>query len=189
MAFFGGSFDPPHWAHVFGCVWALGSGEVDRVWVVPCFRHALAKSLTPFDQRLAMCELAFRGLPWPVEVTDVEGRLGGTSRTLDTLRHLEARHPDVSFRLLAGQDVCRERRMWHRFEEIERMAPPLLMGRVGFEGSEEAGEGAMGEPVLPDVSSSRIRDLLATGQEWRHLVPAAVARYMEEHAVYPGLDG
>src|SRR3954453_19837484 len=81
LAILGGSFDPPHFGHVFLAAYALGSANVERVLVVPVFQHAFAKPLSPFEDRLHMCELAFRDLR-RVEVSDLERELGGVSRTL-----------------------------------------------------------------------------------------------------------
>ena len=70
VAFYGGSFDPPHVAHVLAVAYLAGMGQFDRVLVVPVFRHAFEKRLTPFGERLRMCELAVGWLPG-VEVTGV----------------------------------------------------------------------------------------------------------------------
>ena len=63
VAVFGGSFNPPHVAHVLACALVLAVEDVERVLVVPTFVHPFAKPLAPYDERLAMCALAFRGMP------------------------------------------------------------------------------------------------------------------------------
>src|SRR5579872_1448859 len=55
VAVFGGSFNPPHVAHVLACALLLSVQQVDRVLVVPTFRHPFAKSLAAFEERLRMC--------------------------------------------------------------------------------------------------------------------------------------
>ncbi|MCA9583651.1 MAG: nicotinate (nicotinamide) nucleotide adenylyltransferase, partial [Myxococcales bacterium] len=63
IAVFGGSFDPPHVSHALVASYVLGGGEVDELYIVPTWRHALDKSFkAPFEHRLRMCELAFAHL-------------------------------------------------------------------------------------------------------------------------------
>ena len=73
---FGGSFNPPHVGHVLAAAYLLSMAAVDRVLVIPVFRHPFAKTLASFEDRLAMCQLAMTWLP-QVEVSDIERQLGG----------------------------------------------------------------------------------------------------------------
>jgi nicotinate-nucleotide adenylyltransferase len=84
VAVFGGSFNPPHVAHLLAATLVLATQDVDLLLVVPAFKHPFAKSLAPFDERVTMCTLAMGWLPG-VEVSRVEEELGGESRTLRTL--------------------------------------------------------------------------------------------------------
>ena len=86
VAIFGGSFNPPHVAHVLAVTYVLATEDLDEILVVPCFRHPFAKELAPFEDRFAMCELAMAWLP-KVTVSRVEQELGGESRTLRTVEH------------------------------------------------------------------------------------------------------
>ena len=79
----------------------LATEAIDRVLVIPTYKHPFAKPLAPYDDRVEMCALAMGWLP-RVEVSRVEEELGGESRTLRTLEHLQAAHPDWSMRLAHG---------------------------------------------------------------------------------------
>ena len=183
VAIYGGSFDPPHVSHVLAAVYALKIGGFERVLVVPVFEHAFHKQLTPFGHRLRMCELAFAGLDG-VEVSSVERELVTPSLTLRTLEHLAAEHPDWSMRLLVGSDVLSEAAKWHAFDQISQLAPPYVVARPGYDhpGSRAA--------HLPDVSSTRVREALATPTEPEHAtllavsVPRSVLAYVAEHGLY-----
>ena len=103
VGFFGGSFNPPHVAHVLSVTTLLRSVEgVDRVLVVPTYMHPFAKALAPFDDRVRMCELAMGWIPG-VEVSRVEETLGGESRTLRTIEHLASAHPDWNLAARRGR--------------------------------------------------------------------------------------
>jgi nicotinate-nucleotide adenylyltransferase len=187
VAFFGGSFNPPHVAHVLAAVYALAVEPIDRVLVVPVYKHPFAKELAPYEDRLAMCRLGLGYLPG-VEVSTVERELDGESRTLRTVEHLVATHPDWSLRLLVGADVLQDLPKWHRFDRIAEIAPPLVLGRRGF-ASDGAGLGA-GAPLLPEISSTEVRAALAAGRidDIRPDVPSAVLGYIEQRSLY-GVNG
>jgi nicotinate-nucleotide adenylyltransferase len=178
VAVYGGSFDPPHLGHVLSVAWALSATEIDEVWVIPTWEHAFGKAhRASFEARMAMCELAF-ALFRDVELLDVERRLGGVSRTLHTLETLQAEHPDVGFRLLIGADVLPTTDRWHRWDAIERIAPPLVIGREGYPAPD-------GCPIsIPDVSSTDIRSALDHAGDLEGLVPAAVVEEIRRQGLY-----
>ncbi len=191
VAMFGGSFNPPHVAHLLAVVYALSTAPIDEVLVVPVFRHPFAKELASFDERLAMCELGLGWIP-RVTVSPVERELGGESLTLHTVEHLAAAHPDWSLRLLIGADVLGDLPKWHRFDRIASIAPPLVLGRVGVV-PPSPGEGPVPIPtaplpVLPNVSSTEIRAAIAARdlEAVRARVPSIVLDYIEAHRLYRG---
>jgi nicotinate-nucleotide adenylyltransferase len=179
VAFYGGSFNPPHLAHVLAVTVALATEEIDRVVVVPAFQHPFAKALAPYDDRVAMCKLAMAWLP-RVEVSRVEEELGGESKTLRTLEHLQATNPAWKMRLLMGADLLAETPKWYRFDAIRALAPPLVLGRVGFEEPEAP------PPVLPSISSTNVRAKVAAGawDELRPLVPREVLAWIRTRGLY-----
>ncbi|HEY5375482.1 MAG TPA: nicotinate-nicotinamide nucleotide adenylyltransferase [Polyangiaceae bacterium] len=183
VAVYGGSFDPPHISHVLAAVYALKVGGFEQVLVVPVFEHAFGKHLTPFEHRLRMCELSFAGITG-VEVSSVERELQAPSLTLPTLEHLASAHPDWAMRLLIGTDVLSETSKWHAFERISELAPPYVVARPGFEHPNAHAA------LLPDVSSTRVREALASrGSKASDAllavnVPSAVLAYLNEHGLY-----
>jgi nicotinate-nucleotide adenylyltransferase len=202
VAFFGGSFNPPHVAHVLAVTYVLSVAPIDEVIVVPVYQHPFAKELAPYEDRLEMCRLALGWLP-RVQISTLEGELGGESRTLRTLEHLVTAHPDWSMRLLVGADVVADLPKWHRFERIAKIAPPIVLGRVGVALSESpggagaaSGAGSPGlgegqllispEPVLPGCSSTEVRQALAAGdiEGVRWQLPRAVLDYIVERGLY-----
>jgi nicotinate-nucleotide adenylyltransferase len=179
VLFFGGSFDPPHVAHVLCVAYALSVGEFERVLVVPVFEHAFGKRLCPFEERVKMCELAF-SLIEGVQISRLEAELVRPNFTLHTLEHLTREHPTWSLRLLVGSDVLTDTSKWYRFQDVVRLAPPFVVPRAGFGDT----------PLLPDVSSTRVRELLAergraeVDEELARLVPRAVLGHIDAHDLY-----
>ncbi len=180
VGIYGGSFNPPHVAHVLAAAYVLACRDVERLLVVPAYQHPFAKQLTPFSDRIAMCRLAFRDLA-RVEVSPLEEQLGGESRTVRTLEHLQALHPDWQMRLVVGADVVHELDRWWSPERVKALAPPLVLGRLGVApppGFESA------PCVLPEVSSTAIRSAFAAGGSPDDLVPREVIAYAREHHLY-----
>ena len=178
VAVFGGSFNPPHVAHVLACSLVLAVEDVERVLVVPTFRHPFAKPLAPFEDRVAMCERAMAAVRG-VEVSRVEEELGGESRTLRTLEHIANVHADWKLRIVLGADILAEAPRWHGFDTIAKLAPPIVLGRAGaVEGHAPA--------LLPEVSSTKVREAIARGawEEIVHCVPRAVLAHVREKRLY-----
>lgn len=181
LAVFGGSFNPPHLAHVLAIVVVQARFSIDRILVIPTFQHPFAKALAPYEDRLEMCRLAMGWLP-RVEISRVEEELGGESRTLRTLEHLRARHPAHALRLVMGADIVVESKKWFGFDRIVEIAPPIVLGRVGID---YPGAPA---PVLPAISSTEVRALLGRTDEDLgaavDLVPATVVEYARARGLY-----
>src|SRR5580704_15507761 len=118
VAVFGGSFNPPHVGHVLACALVLSTEDVDRVLVVPAYKHAFAKALVSFEDRARMCELAMASMP-QVEVSRVEQELGGESLTIRTLEHLAQAHADWRLRLVIGADILPETPRWASFDRVQ----------------------------------------------------------------------
>ncbi len=178
-AVFGGSFNPPHVGHVLAVAYVRAVYNLDEVLVIPVYDHAFDKALAPFEQRLAMARLAMAGLAG-VTVSDIERRLGGESRTLYTIEALMRQAPHRALRLVVGADVLAVRHKWHRFDRIQQLAPPIVLGRAGVNHPEAPAA------LLPHVSSSQVRAMLAAGatHQCRPLVPAAVMAFIVAHGLY-----
>jgi nicotinate-nucleotide adenylyltransferase len=179
VAVFGGSFNPPHVAHVLALSLVLATHEVDRILVIPTFEHPFAKPLAPYEERMRMCELAMGWLP-KVAVSRIEEELGGQSKTLRTMEHLAKTQPTWKLRLIMGADLLAESPKWFGFDAIRAIAPPLVLGRAGVEMKNAP------PPLLPAISSTDVRAKIAAGQweELAHLVPRDVLAHIRARGLY-----
>ena len=177
IALFGGSFDPPHCAHVMAMSYVLSCTPCTEAWVLPVFHHAFAKDIAPFKVRLALCRAAFACFGRRVRVLDVESRLPSPSYTVQTLRHLVGAHPAARFHLVVGTDILSETSRWKDFPEVARLARLLVLNR-GEPDPRAAG------PVFPPVSSSAIRADLAAGRDVSDRVPRAVLERIHATGLY-----
>lgn len=177
---FGGSFDPPHCGHVLAALWALESGEIDRLLVIPVGCHAFGKKAgASFDHRLVMCRVAFARFGDHVVIDDREGKRDGTTYAIDTIQELIAAHPGWTWRYLVGSDVAAEIESWRSGSEVVRLAPPLIVPRL------DATRPIADQPgALPLVSSTAIRAALQRGDSTGHLLTAPVREYIAANGLY-----
>jgi len=180
-ALLGGSFNPPHVAHLMAAYWALATQGASEVWLLPSFRHPFGKELAPFEDRVRMCKLAaaaIRAVHVCTAEADLEGdpHVGTTARTLE---HLVERHPRRRFALVVGADILATTDKWYRFDRVRELARIIVVGRAGH-------EGPPGAPALPAVSSTEVRERLGRGEDVSALVPARVLAYVKERGLYRG---
>lgn len=182
IALLGGSFNPPHVAHVLAAAYVLSTQPVDALWVLPVDRHRLHKALhATFAQRLEMCRLAFGILPGVV-VRDDERR-NPSGATVDLLDLLQSEYPDTAFRLVIGTDLLAERHRWKDFDRLAQLAPPIILGRAGHAPDPAYADRTV-PVVLPEVSSTAVRAALQRGQAVAGWLPREVVRYVAERGLY-----
>ena len=108
--------------------------------------------------------------------------MGGTNRTIDTLRFLRTHHPDIQFRLMIGADIFEEAHLWKAFDQLEKEAPFIVLSRVGY----PAPPGYDASPPLPDLSSSNVRKDIQSGNPYENAVPPGVSSYIASRGLYQG---
>ncbi|MCD6386413.1 nicotinate (nicotinamide) nucleotide adenylyltransferase [Candidatus Sumerlaeota bacterium] len=182
IGIFGGTFDPPHLSHTLLCLYVLETTDLDKIFVIPCNQHPFGKMGASFEHRLAMCQLAMRRLQPDVEVLDIEGRRGGISYTIDTVRELLALYPEDEFVVIIGSDILKETDRWKDFDELQRMVKILVIPRLMDETRAEL----IGTEkfFLPDISSTMIREKLRSNQSVEPFLSTAVLEYIKKHNLY-----
>ena len=183
----GGTFNPPHSAHVAMARYALEHLRFDEVIVMPTATppHKQAGEVAP-EHRLQMARLAFAGIRG-VMVSDLEQRRGGKSYTIDTVAEIGP------LSLLMGEDMFITIESWHRAGELIRSTELIVFPRPGFQGGVEivaaglrAKYGARivitDMPLHPD-SSTEVRASIARGCR-PNGVPESVMSYIEEMGLY-----
>jgi nicotinate-nucleotide adenylyltransferase len=192
---FGGSFNPPHAAHLALARLARDHLRLDTLFVVPTgdpwqkARH----DMQPAQHRLAMAQLAFAGEP-RIEVDRLEIDRSGPSYTLDTLQALQARHPGGDWFLVIGQDQYARFDTWHAWPQLLTLCTLAVAARAGEAPQAPPALQAVPHRVavlpLPDmpVSATDLRARLARGEAIAPLVAPAVAGYIAQHHLYARTD-
>ena len=136
IAFFGGSFDPPHLGHIAIARAAIARLSLDRVLVAPVGLQPLksGEKPTPYEDRLAMVRLAIQPDP-RLEACALDGPRadGRPNYTLDTLAELRATlAPDDRLFCLVGADALSSLRHWHRARELLLFCDFIVASRPGI---------------------------------------------------------
>ncbi len=135
IAFFGGSFDPPHLGHLAVARAAREALGLETVLFAPVGSQPLkpAGSTGSFEDRVAMTELAIAGeAGFAISLTDAPKPSGEPNYTLETLEKVREGLPaECELYCLMGADSFVGLRLWHRAAEIPFVAPLIVASRPG----------------------------------------------------------
>jgi nicotinate-nucleotide adenylyltransferase len=183
----GGTFDPPHIAHLLAGEVAYRQLGLDRIIYVPAgspWQKADRKVSSP-EHRWQMTEIATSGVPYFVP-DDREVHRDGSTYTVDTLATFD---PSEEIVLILGADAARGLPTWERSDQVLDRVRVAVLPRPGTERAEvESSIGAatwLDMPALP-VSGTMIRLRFSAGSGVRFLVPDGVYDYMVENHLYEG---
>ena len=192
IAVFGGAFDPPHLGHATVISNILDSNLADEVWIVPVGDDRIDKpTRTPGPIRARMVEAMIAEVfavdaPLKLDTVQLDGKLPG-SYTIDLLDHFEARHPDLRFSFVIGQDNVVQLSSWRRWPGLCKRARFLVVPRPGSDPEAPPPEGVSLVYVrghISDASSSSVRALVRSGQPLDGVVPLSVARIIRDSGLY-----
>lgn len=195
LGIFGGTFDPPHIAHLALAAEALRQLGLERVlWVLtPDPPHKPRRAITPVETRLELVRAAIRGEP-RFELSRVDIDRPPPHYALDTVRRLRETYPGAELVYLMGGDSLRDLPNWRQPQEfvlachalgvmrrprtrlnLERLAAslPTLRDKVRF----------FDTPRL-DISASDIRRRVRLGHPYAYMLPAAVGEIIAAQGLY-----
>lgn len=185
----GGTFDPPHLAHLFAGEAAYRDLHLDIVTFLPAGApwQKAGRQVSSAEDRWKMTVLALDGIPY-FEADDREVRRDGWTYTADTLRSFP---DDEDLFLIVGADTARGIPTWHEADAVLKRVTTVVVPRPGVDRVEvdAALAGSSFEWLeTPDVrlSGTMLRRQAASGRSIRFLVREAVWRYVEENATYAG---
>jgi nicotinate-nucleotide adenylyltransferase len=196
----GGTFNPPHIAHLVCAQEALVQLGLDRVLLVPAAvpPHKEVEADPGVAHRVAMCELAVAG-DERLGVSRVDADRPEPAYTFELLRTLRAQSPGDELSFIVGGDMAHSLPAWRDPEEVLALARLAVAEREGVRRADIAERlaGLAGAPEridffhMPrlDISSSMLRRRAAEGGPLRYLVPDAVAAYITRERLYTAPQG
>lgn len=192
---FGGTFDPPHLAHLILAEEARHQLGLDRIlWVLTPISPLKPDSrITPVKQRLNLLEAALTDNP-VFEVSRVDIDRPPPHFAFETLKILNESNPNVELVYLMGGDSLRDLPKWERPEELVENCHAIgVMRRQGDEINMAHLEKVISDirkkvrwidaPIL-EISGSQIRRRLKLGEPARYFLTPAVYQIICDQKLY-----
>ena len=205
----GSMFDPIHLGHTNAALVAGRALGLEQVLLVPCGnpvhrRHAFASA----SERCAMVELAIAGEPL-LQLDRREVRSDAPSYMIDTISSLQREQPGVSWYLLVGIDAFLGLPGWKQWQQLLDQVNLVVMTRPGYAldpdllppglrqewqqrqvqdfsllAAQKRGAILSVDVLTPDLSSTRVRELIKTGGGLGSILHPAVAAHIRAHCLY-----
>ena len=191
----GGSFDPVHSGHVALAQQYVRLLQPQELRLVPAGQpwQKNGATMPPAAHRLAMCRLMVAGHP-KLGVEPCETLRAGNTYTVDTLRELQAAHPQTRYVLIVGADQAAKLDSWRDWQSVLQRCTLAVAARNGEVAHlPSAVQNFMLQHRMTllhvhlsamAVSATEIRAHLARGESCGEALLPAVARYISEHSLY-----
>ncbi|NQT03876.1 MAG: nicotinate (nicotinamide) nucleotide adenylyltransferase [Planctomycetes bacterium] len=199
IALFGGTFDPVHIGHTTIAADAARHIGAEKIIFIPAKRSPLKGFLPKANDkhRLKMIALAIAEQK-TFEVSDCELKKPAPSYTLDTVRKFQAEYgDDTLIHWLIGADSIDDLTYWYQIIELIDTCILITMYRAGCEvpdftkfepiwgpqRTEKLQQNVIQTPLI-DISSTEIRDRLASDRDVTDMLMPPVAEYIRKHGLY-----
>lgn len=199
-AIYGGAFDPIHFGHIKTALHVLAQPEIAQLHLLPCYRHPnKSKAYATPEHRYNMLKLIAKDT---LIVDHRELKREGISYTVDTVKSMrEELGAKVPLALVLGADAYAEINDWHNASQLPVLLHLIVLARpdIQFDNSNRSWLASnslqemtsrsaglvyfMSNPLI-DISSSRIRSMIAQGMQPRYLLPGVIWNYIRRNRLY-----
>ncbi len=209
VAFYGGSFDPVHNAHLTIAERLIDLFDLQKLIFVPAFHAPHKKNLKPTSayDRYAMLALATSDKE-KIEISKTELENPKEPYTIQTLHRLLKEFSDYQIFFIIGADSWQEITTWRDWEEVLTIVNIIVVTRPGYPivfdhvneeirrriidvrgkyqiSVSEALKIYITDIVQSNASATQIRRIIKEGKtDWKNLVPENVARYIVKYGLY-----
>jgi len=190
LGILGGSFNPIHLGHLFLADKVFTALELDRIVFIPAFLSPFKPDAAGMRQgsnikdRIDMTACAISGdLRYAIDNCEIKRE--GVSYTINTIEDIIARYlPSGKPVLIIGDDLAPEFTKWREYERILELAEIAVVRRVNTAACEYPFPCIRFENEAMDISSSKIKQKILEGSDWRSLVPSGVRAIIEDRRLY-----
>ncbi|HUR14681.1 MAG TPA: nicotinate-nucleotide adenylyltransferase [Mycobacteriales bacterium] len=185
----GGTFDPVHHGHLSAANEVRHRYGLDEVVFVPTGQpwQKAHRQVSPAEDRYLMTVIATASNP-RFSVSRLEVDREGPTYTVETLRELRALHADAELFFITGSDALAQIVGWRDADELFGLAHFIGVDRPGYADADlaafPAGSVTLLEVPALAISSSDVRDRVATGLPVHYLVPDGVVQYIRKRNLY-----
>ncbi|BEG57664.1 Nicotinate (nicotinamide) nucleotide adenylyltransferase NadD [Helicobacter sp. NHP21005] len=132
IALYGGSFDPPHIAHLEVVYQTLASFALDQFFILVAHQNPFKKppAFTP-QQRLLWMQELLRGVD-KVVVSDYEIQQKRPVPTIESVRYFHQTYAPQKLYFVMGTDNVEGLKDWEGYSELTQLAHFILVQRQGY---------------------------------------------------------
>lgn len=184
-----GTFNPIHVGHMIIANHMAEFSGLDQIWMVVTPHNPLKKKDTLLSdlQRLQLVRLATENYP-KIKPSDIEFKLPQPNYTVNTLAHLQDKHPKHEFSLIMGEDNLRSFHKWKNYEVILSNHDIYVYPRIADEAENLEFKNhpkvhLIDAPVV-EISSTFIRECIKTKKNVRPLLPSEVWEFIDYNNLY-----
>jgi nicotinate-nucleotide adenylyltransferase len=194
---YGGSFDPIHFGHLKTANSIKNELNFERLFLLPCFEPVHKNSLHYSSiERLKMLSLAIKEFP-SLEIDTREIDRGGSSFMIDTLIELLEEFKENNICLIIGMDSFISFKTWKKWDQFASLVHLIVLPRNSGQPSQNSldtfelaidktdliikpnGLLYFSNSELIDISSTDIRDRIASNQNLDGLMPTSVINFLQ----------
>ncbi|MDR1695476.1 MAG: nicotinate (nicotinamide) nucleotide adenylyltransferase [Endomicrobium sp.] len=190
IAVFGGSFDPPHKAHVQIAKEALKAFDLKKVIFVPAYAAPhKTKQYADISDRIEMLKIALASEnPDKTEIGLYEARQRRKVYSYETLDHFKKIYPDNEIFMIIGSDSLLDLPGWKNIEYLASQYKFIVAKRPGAvieEGTKFTDRCLFIDKETEDISSSEIRGLISKNDgSVLDFIDEKVYGYIKERKLY-----
>jgi len=184
-----GSFNPIHIGHLVIANHLAEYSDLDQIWFVVTPHNPFKKKSSLLDnfQRLEMVYRATQDYT-KLKPSDIEFNLPQPNYTINTLVHLQEKHPDYAFSLIMGEDNLKSFHKWKNYELILENHHIYVYPRISKDRVETQFDGhknihVIDAPIM-ELSSTFIRKSIKSGKNVQPMLPQHVWEYLDEMNFY-----
>lgn len=184
-----GSFNPIHVGHLVIANYIAEHSDLDQVWFVVTPHNPFKKKSSLLDnhQRLEMVYRATKDYN-KLKPSDIEFKLPQPNYTINTLAHIQEKHPEHDFCLIMGEDNLKSFHKWKNYELILQNHDIYVYPRIPKQQVETRFDNHknihfVDAPVM-EISSTFIRKSIKVGKNIKPMLPEHVWQYLDEMNFY-----
>jgi nicotinate-nucleotide adenylyltransferase len=187
IGLFGGTFNPPHVGHLIIAQEACSQLKLDEVWWMPVSKppHKNAVNEVTDQHRISMVEKTI-GNNNQFSLSLLEFERSGPSYTIDTIRLLTDKYPDVTFTFIMGGDMVHSLDSWHQIDQLKELVQFAGVGRENYPVDDHWTKYNVKHVEVPHiaVSSTFIRSKCKKDENIRYYVTDGVWDFIKENRLY-----
>lgn len=183
----GGSFNPPTIGHIQ--LTNLCSQYLDRIWIMPCYKHLNKPNLIDDEHRINMLKsIKFNGRNIGISNFEILSKSSG--RTYDTICNLNEQYHDIEFYIILGSDNINNIKTFFNYEKLIEENNFCIVERKGYitENIELFNSNPknifIGDNDILEISSSEIRNNVNNSEYCSKYLTSETYQYILDNHLY-----